>query len=207
MAAMAPFDGRAMLTACGANHPATGIRGCWHYPPATMTCPTSGNVLVETFTVNGSSQLIYDVTLRVRGIAELKHFVGGTRQVPSGTSNTWYVGGTPDLSHEPAFNVFQLTVSSPPQIYYLNSAPSQAEERRESFALDYQVTVPVRGDATITLTNRDPNCIANKNCGAPATPDTQCSPITLAGVTDPRVSPQPYDGQFILLELLQADPQ
>jgi hypothetical protein len=204
-AAMTALDDRAMLTSCGANYP-DGIRACWHYPGATMSCPGAGTVVLDTFSVTGDVLTIYDVTLRVRGIVELKHFLGGTRAAPSGTLNAWYVGGSPDLSHEPAFNVYEMTVSSPSQTFHLNSAPSQAEERRETFEIDYQVTIPVRGGATITLTNRDPNCISNKNCTAPATPNSQCSPITLAGFTDPRV-PQPYNGQFIVMELLQVRPQ
>jgi polyisoprenoid-binding protein YceI len=206
VAAMSALDDRAMLTPCGATYP-DGIRACWHYPGGTMTCPGAGTVVIDTFSVTGDVLTIYDVTLRIRGVVELKYFLGGSRAAPSGTLNSWYVGGSPDLSHEPAFNVYQMTVSSPSQTFHLNSAPSQAEERRESFEIDYQVTIPVRGGATIALTNRDSNCIANRNCGAPATPNTQCSPITLAGVTDSRVNPQPYNGQFIVMELVQVRPQ
>jgi hypothetical protein len=128
----------------------------------------------------------WTVTVRVRGIMEAIGYSGGT----PGTDG-WYVGGNPN---DGANNVYRVDVSSPPQHYWLNRGTPTA---RRSFLYDYEATLLIDGNATVTFSSSGQDTLQWGNY------DGASQPMTIAGITG---IPQPYDGQFAYLDVLAATP-
>lgn len=133
--------------------------------------------------LSGDPNTIYGVTLRFRGVIEQKTYTGGTND-----GAFFQTAGTPAGD---SWNVYSLTVSDPPQIYYLNRGTSGMDLVN---LIDYSATVPIRGNATVTLiaySGGDHQEIANNgNTGGP---------LSVPAISDPA---QPYLGQFILMNYL-----
>jgi hypothetical protein len=152
-------------------------------------CPQAGNVVVHTFTMGGKADVVYDVTLRVRGVLEPKVYSGG-----SGSGNHFYVGGIPEPSN---FNVYSLTVSSPAQTYFLNSADG-SEEKYVVFALNHNKVIRVAGGATVKLGVEDPDCSEVRNCQSPT---GTCTPFVIAGIAP---APSGFNGQFVQIDVVSV---
>lgn len=110
-------------------------------------------------TIAGTAGTTYDVTLRVRGIAEAATISGGMRPDTSTftyKNDSWRkvpftIGGTlqsADYQH------WKIAVGSPKQDYYLNDYQKTGHF---IFALDYQVTIPMAANTTVTLDCYDSN--------------------------------------------------
>lgn len=127
---------------------------------------------------------LYQVRLRVRGVVETRNYSGGEVFGDSGRCIKNATGGAP-----PTYNIYALEVSDPPATYYLNHGPGG-----ENFltVLNYIVTIPVDGSATIKLTARvlDAAQIANNN-NAVAPNDDPDLPIVVG---------QPFQGQFLQID-------
>ena len=133
--------------------------------------------IVRTF--NGTLGIIYDVTIRVRGVVEPKNFTGGTVE-----HQHFQIGGTPDVNN---YNFYSLNVSDPAQDYTVNR--HETKVGHFLFAIDYTVTIPVRGGATVTMGAYDDNDISianHQNVVAPEIPP----------------APAPFDGQFFQIDVL-----
>lgn len=118
----------------------SGLR--WEVPVKTATSPTTGtadNPLPVSTVMGGTTGTSYSVTMRFRGVVELKTYLGGT------TTGNWNVGGSPAVD---GFNVYELTVSDPPGTYYLNAGVSNIFN---CFMIDYEQTITVNGGATVEL--------------------------------------------------------
>ena len=157
----------------------------------TRACPfpnfcEMADVATDSATFQGEEGVVYDVTLRFRGVASQVFIVGGE------TDGHFNVGGEP-MPVNP-FHPVRLDVTDPPARYYLNAGPDQAEY---CVAIDYERTVPIAAGAEITLGHYD-----TSSC-SPINVDPKGMPVSLEGVEDP---PQPYDGQFFRVDFVAAAP-
>jgi hypothetical protein len=139
----------------------------------------------ESAAIKGDSGVIYEVTLRVRGVVEQKTYSDYTA-----SDGLWIEGGTPDGGSS---NIFRLHVSSPEETYHLNSGISGIDE---CFLLDVQKTVVMDDGATLTLlADSGGDGLGTKNI------DGDGYPIVVSGV-----SPYPYafDGQFVQIDIVDV---
>jgi len=150
-------------------------------------CDTLSAPVSTATTLGGASGTTYDVVLRFRGVIEQRTYSGGTQD------GYWYVGGdTPDRADP--FDIYSLSISSPPQQYYVNAGTSF---QNNCFSVDYTETVQMDAGAWVTLTadpvegteisNRDPN-------GAP---------LVVPGIAP---APAAYDGQFLQVDVVSTTP-
>jgi hypothetical protein len=134
-------------------------------------------VLDETaeFDVTGENGAVYDLTVHVYGVVELRHdYVGGMRRQGT-TANDQsaddflYTGG----SYTPGdgYNVYSLrvepAVSGAPDTnggnnYFLN-ARDPSGEGHEVYKLDFEVTIPVNAGGKVIFQAYDPNCLQIMN--------------------------------------------
>lgn len=127
--------------------------------------------IVRTF--GGKPGVMYQVTLRVRGVVEPKNFSGGDVQFQH-----FQTGGEPVKND---YNFYSLVVSDPATTYTVNRSAEKVGHY--TFAIDYQVTIPIRGGATFTMGAYDSNDVAIANHERQV----------VMGVPP---APQPFDGQF-----------
>ena len=127
--------------------------------------------IVRTF--GGQPGVTYQVTLRVRGVVEPKNFSGGDVQFEH-----FQKGGEPVKND---YNFYNLVVSDPAATYTVNRNADKVGHY--TFAIDYVVTIPIRGGATVTMGAYDSNDVAIANH----------EHHVVAGVPP---APQAFDGQF-----------
>jgi hypothetical protein len=220
----AALDGQKYLMPCGPTQLTTGL-WCQNFPgsPPATGCPlanpflTRGNVMRdETITIGGAASTIYDVTLRVRGVIEPKHYINGAPGTPAnGTNYGWYVGGEPSPGGD--FGKYMLWVSAPVvmqtgtldgQYYFLNAV--NHNEAFAAYPIDYTVTLPISAGARIRFLADDSNCSMVKNCDDTSIDNQRspeqaiCNPITIADLPASSGITQPYPGQFIYLTVVSA---
>ena len=155
------------------------------------------------------------MTLRVRGVVEPRHYVGGTQGwAVNGSNYGWYVGGEPSQAGN--YGIYMLWVSAPVvmqtgaldgQYYFLNAI--NHPEAHVSYPIDYTVTLPVAAGAQVRFLSDDSNCSMVRNCDASSVdaytpPSGQCNPITIADLPATSGITQPYSGQFIYLTVVSA---
>ena len=95
--------------------------------------------IVRTF--GGKPGTTYQVTLHVRGVVEPKNFTGGTVQFEH-----FQTDGTPVKND---YNFYSLHVSDPEATYTFNR--NEEKVGHYTFPIDYRVTIPIRGGATVTM--------------------------------------------------------
>lgn len=150
-----------------------------HFVTPSYGCPAES--AAATVTADGDPDHVYAVTLRVRGVMEQNSYTGGTQ------NGAFYTGGAPDNG---GWNEVRLSVSAPAVDYYFNAGTAGITH---CFAYDYDVTVPIEGGATLTL-------LHDGKDGAQV--------INIDEVGDPLSVPeigglaQPYDGQFVQLDVV-----
>lgn len=153
-----------------------------------------------TFTNNTSLQGVagtsYSVTLRIRGVFETKAYSGG-----SSDGEYWQVGGSPVSSPQ---NVYQLTISDPPQTYFINNGWSGAPVQNNTvYIVDYQKTITINAGAAITMSaNTGTDQYESENVG------NNLFPAGLSVSDNDPAHPiavvQPYNGQFAQLDALSV---
>ena len=148
---------------------------------SVCTTPMERTVSARLAGVPGA---LYAATLRFRGVVETRPYDGG-----SNDGRYWQVGGAP---LNDTINVYGLTVSSPPQQFFLNRVVADAFA---CFALDYEEAVTLEAGAAVTLTARSMDGREVRNV------DVAGNPIVVPGVAP---SPRPYDGQFIQLDVVSV---
>lgn len=128
-------------------------------------------------TVNGFTDRLYQLDLRVRGLCVLMNYTGGSQL------GYVYLGGT--YNHETS-DPWWIEISDPPQTVRLNATAGIPFNR---IALDYLLSVTAKGGATITL-HYD-------------TQDGDISPY-VSPIYVPGVAPYPdeFDGHFMELTLV-----
>jgi hypothetical protein len=132
--------------------------------------------IVRTF--DGKAGTVYDVTLHVRGVVEPKNFTGGEVQ-----HEHFQTGGAAVPND---YNFYSLHVSDPEATYTFNR--NEEKVGHYTFLIDYRVTIPIRGGATVTMGAYDSNDVAIANH----------KHLVVAGVPP---APQPFDGQFFQLDV------
>jgi hypothetical protein len=199
------LDGQKYLLNCG---PDQGYSNLVCQNPQGA-CPNQGQPYLTLGNHNrddhvkfgGTAGTVYQVTIRVRGIVEPKHYTGGMKDT---AHEGFYVGGAPSQSGN--YNVYLLKTSGmQAQSYFLNALNQQ--EAHFSYPIDYTVTIPIEGGADMWFLSDDSNCSAIKNCDTSSVdkPGNQpgCKPITLAGFNEPGIT-QPFNGQFIVIHVLDV---
>jgi len=158
-----------------------GAQSCYTDPSQTVSA-----------TLGGAAGVTYDVTLRFRGVVEQKTYDKGCAGAGSGL---WVSGGAPAND---SYNIYRLEVSSPAQTFYLNAGASNITH---TFALDFQQSIRMNAGASITLYAASLDNQQIKNLQDPST-GTEGAPIVVEGTA----LAQPYDGQFIQMDVLDVRP-
>jgi len=165
-----------------ANPKFNGDTEC-HWDPALLQTADPAwklkREIVRTF--GGHPNCIYDLTLHVRGVVEPKNFTGGTVQFEH-----FQTGGTPIRND---YNFYSLKVSAPEASYTFNR--NEQKVGHYVFPIDYLVTIPVRGGATLTMGAYDSNDVAIANHERIVVPGVQPAPL-------------PFDGQFFQLDVVSV---
>ena len=213
--AAAVLDGQQILVPCGATELYSDLvcaqQPYVDQPEPKPKCPDMGPWLTlgaiardETVTFGGTPGWTYNVTLRVRGVVEPKHFSKGGRPVDgSGTNFGWYIDGGPN--EVGSYSTFMIGVSSPAHKYFRNAIGYV--EAHFAYPIDYTVTLPIDGGASVRFLQSDPTCTIVKNCGADSVEGNTgagvCNPIVIPDL--PGI-PQPYNGQFVVVNVVSATP-
>jgi hypothetical protein len=152
----------------------------WLMPCTAAPNPTLCDCADATklVTVGGTPGVTYTATVRIRGVVERGTYASGS------ASGMWYVGGA---AANTFLTVGELTVSSPAQHYFINNIAAGSGLQ----FLDYQVSLPIDGGATVTLfmSGLDARCVADSTTAV------------IAGVT---TTPSPYLGQFAQIDIVQV---
>ncbi|HEX7450962.1 MAG TPA: LamG domain-containing protein [Polyangiaceae bacterium] len=153
-------------------------------PNDSVSCATTPTTTATT-TLGLATGITYDVSLHFRGVVEQKTYTGGCRDGAS-----WQSGGTDSGD---TYNVYELSVSAPPQHFFLNVGSSSITH---TFAIDFEKTIRVDAGATVTLYADSKDNLEIKNLDATSTP------ISITGTS----VAQPFDGQFIQMDVDSVTP-
>jgi hypothetical protein len=136
----------------------------------------------------------YDVTLRVRGALEPRDYPADCQFVQGeGSANGATVSVIENCDGfanggQVTFNVFELKITQPPHVYYMNGVKSHPPHRVD--AMDQQFTIRVAGGTTINFSFDDLNGGEIRNCS-----------ITVEGI---QPYPKIFDGNFFQLDVVDA---
>ncbi len=145
--------------------------------PGLCACENPAPVVA---TLLGSPEVIYEITLRIRGVVELEVYTGGTND-----GGYFQTEGTPDPN---GVNIYSLVVSDPPQTFYFNRS-SMGEQ--DVTALDYECVIQAAGGSTFTLLADGVNGGQGRNVNDLVVPDISPAPL-------------PFDGQFLQMDTVSA---
>jgi hypothetical protein len=136
----------------------------------------------------GDTNVIYDVTLHVRGNTEPNTYVQGELDA----NGRFYVGGE---TSTPGYTAYMLTVADPEQVYFFNYNPSTGHIH---FLIDYEVTIPMRGGTELSFEVN----------GGKSTPDghgvSNREELVVPGVEP---APEPYNGQLVQFDVVSVVPR
>jgi hypothetical protein len=156
------------------------------YPPQPDTCLHKQR-LEKPFTFGGKAGILYNVTLRIRGIFEPTTIRDG--QTPLPAHPYFQVGGTVRARD---WSAWHIEVSEPRQTYWLNHYPKVGHI---IYLEDFEATIPVAGGASVVVRVVDGNDrqIDNSESGRPDRLQV------IKGVVD-----KPLDGQMLRLDVLRV---
>jgi hypothetical protein len=163
------LDGQRWLLPCTGSGDGSGL--C----PCTLSIPT------QTVELSGDTT-IYQVVIRIRGVFELTPYGSG-----GSGSGDFYIGGTAGNDYS---NIYEISVSSPLQHYFINSENSAASTG--VVAADYEAKIAIAGDATVTFTANGQDGLEGENS----------ADLTIPGVV---TMPSPYNGEFAQLNVISAN--
>jgi len=156
------LDGARVDDACAGTADTSVGAVCGH---VTLTA-SGGSKYAKTVTIAGTTGTTYDVTLRIRGIVEPTKITGGMQveTTPPSTiqymGKTWRkvpytIGGAASASTtDPDYTQWHIGVASPKGDYFLND---YQQTGHYIFKLDYQVTIQMAANTTVTLDGTDRN--------------------------------------------------
>ncbi len=139
--------------------------------------PATNDKFTDVKKFGGEPGKRYKVTLRVRGVVEPMMYKDGQQ-----VGDYLYIGGAPNNA---TYNIYQLTVSSPPSHYFLNR---QDAVGHRIFTIDYTATIEIEGGATLTFHGDGQNGRMITNFAKLVVPEVP-------------PAPQPFNGQFIQLNV------
>lgn len=140
---------------------------------------TTDNFTVKR-TFGGEPGRRYKVTLRFRGVVEPMMYKGGEQ-----VGEYFYIGGEKDNA---TYNIYQISVASPKAHFFLNR---QDKVGHKIFTLDYTQTIEIDGGAEITFHGDGQNGRMITNFKKLVVPDIA-------------PAPQPFNGQFIQVDVLEV---
>ncbi|MCB1205833.1 MAG: hypothetical protein KDN18_16340 [Verrucomicrobiae bacterium] len=123
----------------------------------------------------------YKVTIHFRGVVEPMMYKGGEKD-----GEYFYRGGEPDNA---TYNIYRIDVSSPEAHYFLNR---QDAVGHRIFTIDYTKTIEIDGGAAITLSGNGQNGKLISNF----------KKLVVEGISP---SPQPYNGQFVQMDVVKVE--
>jgi len=141
----------------------------------------------RAFTFGGRPGVVYDVTLRIRGLFEPTTIAGGA--APDAAHPYFVAGGQ---SRTADYSRWHIDVSDPARSYTLNHYPSVSHT---IYKEDFEATIPVAGGASVLVQVIDGNDREIDN-GAKGRPDRQ---QILEGVVD---TPRP--GQMLRIDVVRV---
>lgn len=156
------LDGVRVDDACAGTADTSVGAVCTH----VMLTSSGGSKYSKQVTIAGVTGTTYDVTLRIRGIVEPTKITGGmpVETTPPATiqymGKTWRktpytIGGAASSSTtDPDYTQWHIGVASPKGDYYLND---YQQTGHYIFKLDYQVTIQMAANTTVTLDGVDRN--------------------------------------------------
>jgi hypothetical protein len=139
----------------------------------------------KSFTFGGRPGVVYDVTLRIRGLFEPTTIAGG---VATDAAHPWFVEA--GQSRTTDYSRWHIDVSEPAETYTLNHYPSVSHT---IYKEDFEATIQVAGGASVLVQVVDSNDRQIDN-GAKGRPDRQ---QILEGVVD---TPRP--GQMLRIDVV-----
>jgi hypothetical protein len=212
---MALLDGQQWLMACRVTSELLNtlcdtvsvIGNCpgQNAPRPTPSDPFSGQGMIardDTVVVAGDAAVVYDVTIRVRGVVQAETYTGGVQD-----QQGFYIGGA--LGHLGRSAVFMMGISSPQQVYYLNALVKTADvaaDSYHSFPVDFTATIPIAGGASVRFVAAASSCEIARNCDTTSMVAIQggtCNPTLLSDFNEPGIN-QPYNGEFLVMHVLSA---
>ena len=217
MQAAAVLDGQEWLMPCGRGNAYTNL-GCLTPSPDPGACssdPTLPYYLTgkrfrdDRIVFGGTPGKTYDVTLRIRGVVEPRHFANGMKDV---AHDGWYVGGEP--LHVGTYNIYMLWISTPTvlpsalgagQFFFLNAVDHV--EAHFTYPIDYTVTISIAAGSDIWFLLDDANCLNIRNCDSTSIDSVTmgtCTPSVIPDLPASAGIAQPYDGQFIYMNVVSA---
>ena len=131
-------------------------------------------------TFDGVKGKRYKVTLRFRGVVEPMMYKDGKMD-----GEHFYIGGVPNNG---TYNIYKLTVSSPPAHFYLNR---QDKVGHKIFTIDYTKTIEIDGGATVTFLGDGQNGRLISNFSKLVVPEIAPAPM-------------PFHGQFVQVNVLDV---
>jgi hypothetical protein len=146
--------------------------------PALCPCANSFGHL----TIGGTSAASWTVEARIRGLVELATYTGGSPEPGNA-----YLGGSADNTE---VNIYALSIASPAQVIQLNNQTG-SDASSGVVAVDYTVELSLAGGTAVTFVSNGQDGEQLANTGD----------VSVPGVTDPT---QPYDGQFLRIDVISA---
>jgi len=155
------------------------------YPPQPDTC-LHDRVHERSFKFGGKAGMVYDVTLRIRGIFEPTTITGG--DTPDRAHPYFKVGGTVST---PDWSQWAIEVSEPKQTYWLNHYPTVGHTiYKEDF--EASIVVTVGASVVVRVSDGNDRQIDNDKIA----PDRQ---QIIAGVVD-----HPLPGQMLRIDVVRV---
>jgi hypothetical protein len=139
--------------------------------------PKTNDKFTDVKKFGGETGKRYKVTLRVRGVVEPMMYKDGQQ-----VGERFYIGGVPNNA---TYNIYQLSVSSPAQHFFFTRDDKVGHR---IFTIDYTSTIEIEGGATLTFHGDGQNGHMITNFAKLVVPDVA-------------PAPQPYNGQFIQLDV------
>ena len=139
--------------------------------------PATSDKFTDVRKFGGKPGKRYKVTIHVRGVVEPMMYKDGQQD-----GEYFYSGGAPNNA---TYNIYQLTVSSPPSHYFFNR---QDKVGHQIFTIDYRKTIEIEGGATVTFHGDGQN----------GRMITNFARLVVPGVPP---APRPFNGQFIQLDV------
>ena len=144
------------------------------------TDPATNDKFTDVKKFGGEPGKHYLVTLRVRGVVEPMMYKDGQQ-----VGERFYIGGVPNNA---TYNIYQLSVSAPAAHFYFNRDDKVGHR---IFTIDYTATIEIEGGATLTLHGDGQNGHMITNFAKLVVPEVA-------------PAPQPYNGQFIQLDVVDV---
>jgi hypothetical protein len=176
----ADLDGYRYEFPCKDPMPETPKPGADGISARMTTDPATNDKFTDVKKFGGDPGKKYKVTLRVRGVVEPMMYKDGKQE-----GDRFYIGGTPNNA---TYNIYQLTVSSPASHFFFNRDDKVGHR---IFTIDYTATIEIEGGATLTLHGNGQNGRMITNFSKLVVPDVA-------------PAPQPYNGQFIQLDVVDV---